>query len=469
MDPEPSFRIYEIAFALQESVWTSGVIFSFLLLFLLVISSALVSGSEVAFFSLDQNNLKDLKEEGSSASQRILSLIEAPRRLLATILISNNFVNIAIVIVSAYLINGLLGQESLHNISQYFYDMGLSAIAGVESIGKAINFLITVVGVTFLLVLFGEIAPKIYANLNNVKFSKFMSLPLSILNVLLGPISSILVGWSAGLEERIRNSDYYESSTSKEDIDAAIELTVTLDEESSEEQADILKGIVKFGDVSTKQIMKSRVDVEAIETHITFSEVIDVIKSSGYSRLPVYEDDLDNIVGLLYAKDMIGYLDRDNTFSWQDFIRDNVIYVPESKRIDDLLKEFQLKRMHMAIVVDEYGGCSGLVTLEDVMEEVVGDIKDEFDENEEVDYVLLSEGNYIFEGKTLLNDVCRIADLDLNYFDKIRGEADSIAGLILEITGSMPKVEKEIEFRDIKMKVVSVSNRRVEKINIRKV
>lgn len=469
LDPEPSYLLFDLILVIQSLGLTSGVVMAILVLLVLIASSALISGSEVAYFSLTQADVNQLHEEEHKSSERIVSLMKKPKTLLATILIGNNFVNIAIVIVSAYVIDALLGTERLQAFSQSLYDGGLNKIASVMSIANTLNFLITVVGVTFILVLFGEIAPKIYANLNNLKFARFMSLPLTVMNGLFRPLSSVLVSWSTGIENRIKNSENYQSSTSKEDLDAAIELTVTQDEESSEEQADILKGIVKFGDVSTKQIMKSRVDIIAIDEESTYPEVLDIVKSSGYSRLPVFSEDLDHIKGLLYAKDLIGHLDADKNFNWKEFIRENVLYVPESKRIDDLLKEFQLKRMHMGIVVDEYGGCSGLVTLEDVMEEVVGDIKDEFDEDEEVEYILLSDGNFIFEGKTLLNDVCRIADLDNSYFDKIRGEADSIAGLILELTGIMPKVDKEIEYRDIKMKVVAVSKRRIEKINVRKI
>ena len=460
MDPDPILSI------ILATLFTPGVIISLIALVLLIISSGLISGSEVAFFSLTKSDLGELQEGDTPSDKRIVTLMEYPKYLLATILISNNFINIAIVIVSAYLVDVFLGQAQLLDISAYIYHMGLSNIASIEAIAGTLNFLITVVGVTFLLVLFGEIAPKIYANLNNRKFASLMSRPLTILSILFRPFSSILVRWSTKMENRIKNYENYQSTTSKEDLDAAIELTVIQDEDSSEEQADILKGIVKFGDVMTRQIMKSRVDIIAIDEHASFKEVISLVKESGYSRIPVYREDLDTIVGLLYAKDLIGYLHSEEHFKWQEFIRTNVLYVPESKRIDDLLKEFQLKRMHMAIVVDEYGGCSGLVTLEDIMEEVVGDIKDEFDEDEEVEYVLLNDGNYIFEGKTLLNDVCRIMGLELGYFDKIRGEADSIAGLVLEIIGSMPKIEKEIEYRELVIKVVSVSKRRIEKINI---
>jgi len=277
----------------------------------------------------------------------------------------------------------------------------------------------------------------------------------------------ILVAWSNKIENRITDSENYQSSTSKEDIDAAIDLTVNSDEGSSEEEADMLKGIVKFGDVSTKQIMRSRVDVTALDINTPFDEVMAVIKETGYSRIPIYNDDFDTIEGILYVKDLIGYYGESKSFKWTNLVSDNILYVPESKKIDDLLKEFQIRRLHIAIVVDEYGGSAGIVTLEDVMEEIIGDIKDEFDEQEELEYVELSKNNYIFEGKTLLNDVCRVVGVDTGYFDNDKGESDSLAGLIIEITGAIPKVESEMEYKDIFFKIVSVSKKRIEKINLR--
>jgi len=243
---------------------------------------------------------------------------------------------------------------------------------------------------------------------------------------------------------------------------------VNSDDESSEEEADILKGIVKFGDVSTKQIMKTRVDVVAIDISTSFEEVMTVIKESGFSRIPVFDEDFDSIVGVLYVKDLIGVYGEKKDFDWSSKIRTSVLYVPESKKIDDLLKEFQVKRTHIAIVVDEYGGSAGIVTLEDVMEEVIGDIKDEFDEEEDVEYVKLTEGNYIFEGKSLLNDVCRVIGEDTDYFDKMKGESDSLAGLVIEMVGAIPKVETEIEYDDVVLKIISVSSRRIEKIHLSK-
>jgi len=467
LDVEPPSSILLFCFQAIFVLLTAGSIFSWVFLLLLIISSGLISGSEIAFFSLSPNDVAHLKEEDSKQSQRILRLKDMPRTLLATILIANNFVNIAIVVVSDFLIKRMIGPEMMESIGQWLFGNGFSWIGDALFLANVFMFLVTVIGVTFVLVLFGEIAPKLYANLNNLKFAKIMAGPLTVLNSIFGPISRILVSWSNKLENRVTNSESYQSGTSKEDIDAAIDLTVSSDEESSEEEAGILKGIVKFGDVSTKQIMKSRVDVVALEVNTTFDEVMKVIKESGYSRIPVYDEDFDSILGILYVKDLIGHYGQDKGFQWTELVRDTVLYIPESKKIDDLLKEFQLKRTHIAIVVDEYGGSAGIVTLEDVMEEVIGDIKDEFDEQEEVEYIKLSDNNYIFEGKSLLNDVCRIVGVDTSYFDGAKGESDSLAGLLIEIYGAIPKVDTTIEYRDTIFKVVAVSKRRIEKINLR--
>lgn len=337
--------------------------------------------------------------------------------------------------------------------------------ARISDISKAINFLITTAGITFLLVLFGEVSPKIYANLNNLKHSRLMAPPLLILDKLYRPLSGLLVGWSARIESNIYEKRLTTTgkTTDRKEIDTAIELAVS-DDNSGE--IDILKGIINFGDVTAKQIMKSRVDVVAIEESYGFRQVMKIVRDSGFSRIPVFKEDFDNIKGLLYVKDLLGYSDEKSSFKWQKLIRNNVLYVPESKKIYDLLREFQSKRTHMGIVVDEYGGSGGVITLEDIMEEVIGEIKDEFDQEEEVDYTKIDDHNYIFEGKTLLNDVIRILDLDKDIFDQVKGSADSIAGLILELTGSLPNRDREIKYKQLRFKIVSVTKRRIEKINV---
>ncbi|MBC7886167.1 MAG: gliding motility-associated protein GldE [Saprospiraceae bacterium] len=332
-------------------------------------------------------------------------------------------------------------------------------------IANVFNFVITVIGVTFILVLFGEAMPKIYATLNKLSIVHLMAGPLTLLMYLLGPISKILVGWSTAMEKSLGSSNP-QNSTSKEDIDAAIDLTVTNKTEASVQEADILKGIVNFGDISARQIMHPRMDIVAIEEAESFKELMKIVKESGYSRLPVYKEDLDNIIGILYVKDLLAYTEESESFGWQKLIRNSVLFIPESKKIDELLREFQFKRTHMAVIVDEYGGTAGIATLEDIMEEVIGEIKDEFDQDEEIDYIKISENNYIFEGKTLLNDVCRVIGENTSYFDQLRGEADSLAGLILEVVGHIPGSEKEIIIGNFTFKIVSVTKRRIEKISL---
>ncbi len=436
-----------------------------LLLILLLMCSALLSASEVAFFSLSPKDVDNLAKEDQDSSKRILKLKKGPRKLLATILISNNFINIAIVIISEVVIRSLLSDEIFDSwASQLKGVLGFSFLT-ITGLSKLLSFTVTVVTVTFLLVLFGEVAPKIYANINNVKHSRLMSGPLVFFVKLFYPLSNLLIKWSGGIEERFyRQRLTSNSSADRRELDKAIELTVT--DRADREEVDILKGIIKFGDVETRQVMKSRVDVIGLEINQGFKEVIQLIKDSGFSRVPVFEESFDSILGILYVKDLLGLTQEEDAFKWQELIRTNVLYVPETKKIDELLKEFQSKRTHMAIVVDEYGGSAGIVTLEDIMEEVVGDIRDEFDSEEEVDYIKINDTAYIFEGKTLLNDVIRVLNLDSDIFEGGRGNADSLAGLILELESVIPKRDKVINYKSIKLTVSQVSKRRIEKVRI---
>ena len=429
----------------------------FFILILLVICSALISGSEVAYFSLSPNDEKDLEDEDSPKSKRILKLINNPQKLLATILIGNNFINILIIIVSGVLINAVLPLSTLSTLGEACKNT--FPFGSLWDWPAIISFLITIVGVTCILVLFGEIAPKIYANLNNLRLAKFMSGPINVLSSLFAPISGILVGMSAGLEKRLEEKANAGGNT-KEDIDSAIDLAVRQDA-STEQEVDMLKGIVKFNEVMVRQIMKSRVDILAVEQEINFEELMQFIKSSAYSRIPVFKEDLDNIVGILYVKDLVGYYHEHKDFNWQEKVRTNTLFVPETKKIDDLLQTFQQKRQHMAIVVDEYGGTQGVVTLEDVIEEVTGDIKDEFN------FQKVNKNTYIFEGKILLNDACRIMDLEIKDFDEARGESDSLAGLLLEISGQLPVKDQIVEYNNYHFKILSVSKRRIEKVQVK--
>jgi len=463
LDTDPPNLLY---FFLQAPpLETSGLIYLIVTFIFLLIGSGLVSGSEVAFFSLGINDIKNIEESNTASDQRVLSLKERPRQLLATILIANNFINIAIVIVSDSILKALIGYDNLLVMGHWINDNISFGLFAPDVIASFFNFLLTIVGVTFVLVLFGEAMPKIYATLNKPKILNLMSGPLTAMMYLFSPLSKILVGWSSSMESALMGNNS-QNSTTKEDIDAAIDLTVTNISESSTQEADILKGIVNFGEISAKQIMHPRMDIIAIEEKESFKDLMKIVKDSGYSRLPVYRDDLDEVIGILYVKDLLAVSDKEATFNWTSLIRNKVLFIPESKKIDELLREFQVKRIHMAIVVDEYGGTAGLATLEDIMEEVIGDIKDEFDGDEDVDYVKIAENNYIFDGKTLLKDVCRVIGENTTYFDDVKGEADSLGGMIVEILGQIPTLEKEVKHEHLTFKVVSVTKRRIEKISL---
>ena len=437
---------------------------------MLLVCSALISGSEVAFFSLSPQNLHDISHDKDPSSKRIEYLRSIPRKLLAAILISNNFVNIAIVMVSNYIALNVISPDTFHMWASGMDGWPLVSNMTVELRADIINFTLTTVFVTFLLVLFGEVAPKIYAKLNNVRLARFMSQPLIILVNVLSPMSTLLVRWGVRLEARLTKHSASGASADKDEIDKAIDLAVSQDGESPEDsriEADILKSIVKFNDVAVKQIMRSRVDVIAAGHEMPDCELIELVISSGYSRIPVFKDDFDDIVGILYVKDLITHRHEGDNFVWQNLVRDQILYVPESKKINDVLKEFQSERVHMAIVVDEYGGSAGIVTLEDVMEEVIGEIRDEFDTDREGDYKQIDAGTYVFDGKMLLNDVCRVIDFESSKLDTVRGDADSLAGLLLEINGELPNKGEEFFVEGLHFIVLSVSTRRIEKIRLK--
>ncbi|MBK7408670.1 MAG: gliding motility-associated protein GldE [Saprospirales bacterium] len=432
---------------------------------LLLYGSAMISSSEVAFFSLTHNDFARLREEDTGPARRILKLKEKPRTLLATILISNNFINIAIVLIADFLLAHLLPEDAFFGWAHAINSVFPFLASTDESIARVINFFITVFGVTFLLVLFGEVAPKIYAKINKVAIAKIMSAPLSTLIQLFHPFTRLLVKGSSIIERRLESYTQSGSIASREEIGEVIEMTVR-HEQNANEEIDILKSIVKFGDVTVKQIMRSRVDVVAVDEKVVFSDLLKAVKESGYSRIPVFKDDFDHVAGILYVKDLLGCLEEKDQFRWQDLIRPTVLFVPESKRINDMLKEFQSSRMHMAIVVDEYGGTSGLVTLEDILEEVIGEIRDEFDDEVEVEFQQLDAHNFLFEGKTLLNDVCRVIGVDTDTFDKVRGDSDSLAGLILENSGQLPKKGAEYQIAGFLFKITAVTKRRIEQIQV---
>lgn len=422
----------------------------------------MISASEVAFFSLDINEIKALESEKSSRASKILSLKEKPRNLLAIILVANNLVNIGIILIADTLLQIWLGNEALVKAGIWTSQTIFQGAVSANVLSNIFHFFITVVGVTFVLLIFGEAMPKMVATYNKHGILRLMVGPITFLDYLLRPITSSLVKMSKFIESKISTNSVH---TSKEDIDTAIDLIVTSNENSSQE-ADILKGIVSFGDTSVKQIMHTRTDVVAVEVSMTFKELLKIVRDSGYSRLPVFKDDFDDIVGILYVKDILEFLEEDENFNWQKLIRNNVLFVPESKKIDELLREFQRKKMHMAIVVDEYGGSAGISTLEDIMEEVVGDIKDEFDADDDVEYKKIHDNHFVFEGKSLLKDVCKIVGLPYNFFDEIITDSDSIAGVFLEKYGAIPDVGQELHHNHVTLKVDSTSKKRIVKVSV---
>lgn len=448
----------------------TGIWLGALILVGLLVASALISGSEVAYFSLSHNEFSLLRDEESASAQRIVALKQRPHVLLATILITNNFVNIAIVLLSEFVLRQAFPAEVFEAWAASFsawvarISAPVGRSLGAVDLADVMRFGITVIGVTFLLVLFGEVTPKVYARSQNVKLARFMSTPLRFLVSAFAPLSAALVKSGAFLENRLR-SRQGASAASREELDQAIDLTVR-DEALLAGERDILKRLVTFGDVTVRQIMQSRPDVIAVSRLATFSELLGIVRESSYSRIPIHDDDLDKVVGILYAKDLIRHLDEGDAYDWTQHIREEVMYVPESKKIHDLLREFQSERMHMAIVVDEFGGTSGLVTMEDILEEVIGDIKDEFDEDLEIDFVKIDDRTYQFEGKTQLSDALRLMSLPSTLLDEIRGDADTVAGVMVEQTGRLPRQKESLDLNNLTFVSEVVTRRRIERVRI---
>ncbi|WP_249414473.1 gliding motility-associated protein GldE [Marinifilum caeruleilacunae] len=409
-----------------------STIISILVMVLLLFCSALISGSEVALFSLSPQQISGIEAEENQKNRRLLKLLRMPEELLATILIGNNFVNVGIVILSSFITNSIVDFSN----------------------APTIGFLVQVVIITFLLLLFGEIIPKVYATQTSVKFSKFMAFPLYYMEKIFRPMSAILIKSTSIVNKRISKKQ----NISMGDLSQALELTA---DEMSDEM-EILEGIVNFGNINVVEVMKSRVDVVAIDVRTGFGKLKSILIDSGYSRIPVYDGTFDNVKGILYVKDLLPHHHKPNTFRWQSIIRPPY-YVPETKKINDLLEEFQTQKNHMAVVVDEYGGTSGIITMEDILEEIIGDITDESDEEKET-FTLEKDGTYVFEGKTLLNDFFKITELDSDLFEDIKGDADTLAGLLLEIKGEIPQKKEEFSHQEFKFIVEAVDNRRIKKI-----
>lgn len=432
-DPYPSLMMLaEINQVSAGYILVNVLIFVFLLL-----ASGLVSGSEVAFFSLNAEDLSAMDDRGDKRAAKAIQLVESPKNLLSTVLILNNLINIAIVTLTTFFTWSIFGSGAT----------GILIILGQT------------IGVTFAIVFFGEIVPKVYATKAKLEFSLFMAPLIYFFSVLLKPLSFFLMSISNVIEKRIEKKGY---SLSVDELHQALEITT---ENTTEEEKDILKGIVNFGTLSVRQVMQSRMDITAVEYETDFHELMDKINKSGYSRIPVYKETIDHIEGILYIKDLLPFIDQDENFEWQNLIRKG-FFVPEYKKIDTLLKDFQKRRVHMAIVVDEYGGTSGLVTLEDLIEEIIGEINDEFDDADDYFFKEIDERTFVFEGKVSLNDFCKRLDVDPQVFDEVKGESESLGGLLLEINSNLPKNGSKIRYQHFEFTILAVDTRRIKKVKV---
>lgn len=430
-----SLKSFSLIYLAISPAATTILIFTALIL---VLISFLVAGSEVAFFSLTYKDINMLKTKRRPSYRRIVTLLETPKTLLASMLITNNFVNIGIILISNLLMQSWMDMLQMHFV---------------------IEFIIKVVAVTALLVLVCEVLPKVWATHHNVWFASSASLIIEIFNSIFFRISSRLVKLSDKIENKFHSGL---SGMDNTQLDYAIDLLP--DHEASTEEKQILKGIRKFGNTTVKQTMRTRLDVSGIEHNSSFKEVISEVEEMHYSRLPVFKNSLDEIVGILHTKDLLPFLNEQTDYDWHSLIRP-VFYVHEQKLIEDLLQEFRNKRMHFAVVVDEFGGTSGIITLEDIMEEIIGDIQDEFDDeisgNKKID-----DFTYIFEGKTMINDVCKVLQLPIETFDKVRGDSDSLAGLVLEIAGEFPQINEEVLCDDFTFIPMEINKNRIEKVKV---
>lgn len=432
MDPEPSLFISNYFQDLSADLLIAVVA-----CMVLLVLSALISGAEVAFFSLAQPQLNKASESKQLSERTVVELLEEPKQLLATILITNNFINILIVLLFAFIGDFVFG----------------------PNVSELLKFLIEVVLATFLILLFGEVLPKVYASRNSMRFAALMALPLKLLLAVTYIVSKPLMWLTNTIEKKLNKK---QSNLSVEKLSQA--LKITSDEATTTDEQKILEGIVSFGNTETSQIMTPRIDIFALEDTTEFSEVILGIVENGYSRIPVYTENIDSIIGVLYAKDLLPHLNK-KTFNWNKLLRPPY-FVPENKKLDDLLKEFQEKKNHLAVVVDEYGGTSGIVSLEDVIEEIVGDINDEFDD-EDLSYSKINDNSYLFEGKTNLKDFARILELDSNdVIETNKGESETIAGFVLEICGRFPKKDEEITFENFTFKIEAMDRKRIKKVKV---
>ncbi|MFN5031780.1 MAG: gliding motility-associated protein GldE [Flavobacteriia bacterium] len=422
-------------------VQVSQMVIYFIILAVLLIFSAFASGSESAFFSIGPKEKEILRNEEAKSSKQVLKLLENPKELLAVLLITNNFVNVGIAIISSVLIEMMLGPANKGN--------------------ETLRFLIEVIGITFTMLMLGEVIPKIYSSRNSVRTAKLMAFPISTFKSI-PPISWLKSFLVHGTNLIQKNAKQRSVKITSDELEHA--LALTKEESTSEEEHKILEGIVKFGNTEACQVMRSRMDVVAIDENANYKELLELILDAGYSRVPVFNGSIDNVTGILYIKDLLPHLSKDESFKWQELTR-KPFFIPENKKIDDLLKEFQEKKMHMAVVVDEYGGASGIVTLEDVLEEIVGDITDEFDE-EEIAYTRISENTFLFEGRTTLVDFYKVTEMDGKNFEQNKGDSETLSGFLVEQAGRILKNNEYVIFDNVKMIVESSDKRRIKMIKV---
>ena len=437
MDPDSYLcRLAELFDGVTVHSPSLGAIIAISLAVLLLFASGFVSASEIAFFSLSPTDLSEIEEEEHTSDRRIMDLLQDSERLLATILISNNFVNVTIIMLCNFFFAEVV-------------DFGDSVI---------VEFLVITVILTFLLLLFGEIMPKIYSAQHTLRFCRFAAPIITMLKKVFSPLSGLLVRSTVIVNKCVAKRNY---NISVDDLSQALELT---DKTEISEESNILEGIIRFGGETAKEVMTPRLDMVDLDINSTFKEVLDCVVENGYSRVPVYEDSRDNIKGVLYIKDLLPHLKKGANFKWQNLIR-SAYFVPETKMIDDLLRDFQANKIHIAIVVDEFGGTSGIVTMEDIIEEIVGEINDEYDE-EERSYVKINDHTYVFEAKTLLSDFYKILKIDADVFEDIEGDADTLAGLLLEIKGEFPKLHEKLKYEHYQFEVLEMDARRILKVKV---
>ena len=437
MDPDSYLcRLAELFDGVTVSAPSAGELVAIGLAVLLLFASGFVSASEIAFFSLSPSDLNDIENDDHPSDKHIRSLLGDSERLLATILISNNFVNVTIIMLCNFFFAGVI-------------DFGTSVI---------LEFLVITVVLTFLLLLFGEIMPKIYSAQHTLKFSRMAAPIIVFLKKVFSPLSNMLVRSTVLVNKCVSKKNY---NISVDELSQALELT---DKNEISEESNILEGVIRFGGETVKEVMTPRMDIVDLEIQASFSEVMACVVENAYSRIPVYEDSIDNIKGILYIKDLLPYLKKGNDFKWQNLVRP-AFFVPETKMIDDLLRDFQANKIHIAIVVDEFGGTLGIVTMEDIIEEIVGEINDEYDDEERT-YVKLNDTTYVFEAKTLLSDFYKILKLDTDEFEEVEGEADTLAGLLLEIKGEFPKLHEKLDFKNYHFEVLEKDARSILKIKV---